>query len=368
MQHVHKLLATATAVALCVFSAALLGSVVAQAQDADGAPIHYHQFYGEGFASDAEVRRALGTLKFSMSDCHEEWLVPIRRYVWVTSTRSGNFDNRITETVLYRAAKYAWRECPLNFYFGAQLTKSPRYDITAVDLYLGDGTHAISATHMYGDIGMSVGGSYAWESVSDVAADERKQELADAQQNTVRRYDFTPSAQPSAPVAAQTQVTEDTEQQHQELARLAHTIWVIVQWLAAIFTLWVLIASRHALARWYYFYFYPHPAEPIVRAALKSGTVLDGKALANALSEIPPGSSTFRAVRLEQAEQLFHQMQDVSIAQLRRQEKQAPTRAREHLERAAFVSIQDAVSLAAVALDKAKALYSASQEIGVRQP
>jgi hypothetical protein len=112
-----------------------------------------------------------------------------------------------------------------------------------------------------------------------------------------------------------------------------------------------------AVARWYYFTFHPHPAEPLVRAAISSPNVIDGRALAAALSELPPGNSTFRGVRLAQAEQLFNQMQAVSARKLRELE----THARAEYERAALVSVQEAVALAAVALERAKALYRARQ-------
>ncbi len=368
MRHWHKLFATAAAVALGVFSTALFGSAPARAQDADDAPIHYHQFYGQGFASDEEVENALGNLSFSITDCQNDWLKPISRSVQVSTTKSDYSDQRVVEAVLYRAVKYAWSACPLTFYFGVYTTTKPRFDVQSVDVYLGDGTHALSATHMHGDFAQYIGPSYAWEAVSDTGAEARAQAASAAQQAEAARQVLEAQAQPVLP--AQPPQIDDNKQEREAIAQahFIHGLWTAMQWFVVITLSWLLFLLRHALARWYYFYFYPHPAEPIVKAALVSGTVLDGKALAGALSEISLGSPTFRAVRLEQAEQLFHQMQAVSIAQLRRQEEQSLASAREQYERAAHTSIQEAVALAAVALERAKALYRASQEIGVRRP
>ncbi|MEI9932663.1 MAG: hypothetical protein WDM89_19545 [Rhizomicrobium sp.] len=144
------------------------------------------------------------------------------------------------------------------------------------------------------------------------------------------------------------------------------TIWGVV---AGIIDLFILIliglvrglyALRTPVARWYYFNFHPHPAEPMVRRALQDGTVLNGRALASALSEMPPAGSILARVRLEQGEQLVAQMQAASRARIREFEK----RAAKEYERAALYSMQEAVALAAVALEKAKAVFRASNSIG----
>ena len=123
--------------------------------------------------------------------------------------------------------------------------------------------------------------------------------------------------------------------------------------------LWGIIARREAIARWYYFTFHPHPAAPIVRDALKTGTRLDGRALAAELAELPPGNSIFRKVRLEQAEKLVTEMQVMSRAHVREYERTAA----EGYERAAVYATQEAVALAAVALEKAKAAWRTAEAI-----
>jgi hypothetical protein len=133
----------------------------------------------------------------------------------------------------------------------------------------------------------------------------------------------------------------------------------------------LLFSLRQRLAKLYYWYFYPHPAEPLVRAALSTGNVLDAKAFANALSELPPGNPILRAVRMEQADRLFQEMKNFSLAlarqheaKLRAEESQNKIREKEEYQRTAFEGVHEAVELAAVALERAKAIYRASQEIG----
>jgi hypothetical protein len=117
-----------------------------------------------------------------------------------------------------------------------------------------------------------------------------------------------------------------------------------------------------AIVRWYYFTFHPHPAEPIVQGAIRTGTVLDGRALANALGEVPPGNSIFRKVRLEQADRLVTGMQTMSREKVRAME----LRAANDFERAAFITTREAIALAAVALEQAKAAWQASEAMRMR--
>ena len=363
----RRLVAVVVATALGAVSAELFGIGVARAQDGDGAPIHYHQFYGQGFASDEEVEHSLGSLSFSMTACANHWLKPINRSVRVSATKSDYGDPRVVETVLYQAVAFAWSACPLTFYIGAYMTTDPRYDVQSVDLYLGDGTHAISATYMHGDYAQSTGPSYTWESVEDTGIAARAQAAAAAEQVQAAQQAAEEQARQRAALAAaqaeQAQMDERSQQRAEaEAVRSRHNLKIFALWAVPIGIALFLFAQRETLARWYYFYFFPHPAAPIIRAALGSGTVLDGKALAGALSELPPGSAIFRAVRLEQAEQLFSLMQAANAAQMRKQEERARKDARDQYERAALASIQEAVALAAVALERAKALYRASRE------
>jgi hypothetical protein len=129
-------------------------------------------------------------------------------------------------------------------------------------------------------------------------------------------------------------------------------------WIAPLIAaLWVWHKYGNAIARWYYFTFHPHPAEHLVRYAIDSGVPLDGPALASALGEPPPASGILREVRLVQAERLVNEMQVVSRGRARELEK----RAKAEYERAAAVGAQEAIALAATALERAKAALRASQ-------
>lgn len=160
--------------------------------------------------------------------------------------------------------------------------------------------------------------------------------------------------------ASQAQNNIEANQAHRFWQRLSHRVWVIIQYIALIALAIFLSRKREPIARWYYFTFHPHPAAALVEAAVASSARLDGPALARALGEVPSGSAVFRSVRMAQAEQLFHRMRAVSEARIRQQR----ARARQEYEHAALNSLQEAVALAAVALERAKALYRASQSVG----
>lgn len=121
----------------------------------------------------------------------------------------------------------------------------------------------------------------------------------------------------------------------------------------------VLYRSREAVARWYYFTFSPHPAEPMVRSTLHRGRPLDGERLASILADAPPSNRILREVRITQGERLVAEMRQVSEATIHQNLKSA----RSDQERAAFLSIQEAIALAAVAVERAKAAYAASKAV-----
>lgn len=120
-----------------------------------------------------------------------------------------------------------------------------------------------------------------------------------------------------------------------------------------------LYRRRVAIARWYYFTFHPHPAEPAIRSALAEGSVLDGKALATVLGEPPSGNAIFRAVRAAQTDALIGEMQAMTRAQMRELEE----RAEEGYQRAAVQQMQAALADAAVALEQAKTFLNTSRGI-----
>lgn len=123
------------------------------------------------------------------------------------------------------------------------------------------------------------------------------------------------------------------------------------------FVIFIACLGREEIARWYYFTFYPHPAEPAVRSALAQGRLLDGNRLAAVLGEVPPENRILREVRIAQGERLVAEMRQASDATIRESLKAA----RSHQERAAYLGIQEAIGLAAAALERAKAAHAASK-------
>jgi hypothetical protein len=156
------------------------------------------------------------------------------------------------------------------------------------------------------------------------------------------------------------------------------------QWWAFWFKVVVLLSilgtciyNWETFLHWYYFYFYPHPARGMVQQALNTRTVLDGPALAAALGEVPKGNSIFKKVRLEQGEALFARMQAMSrsieaglqraaAAGARATAREYERKAAEGYEAAALHAIQEAIALAAVALERAKSAWQTSEAIRKR--
>ncbi len=111
--------------------------------------------------------------------------------------------------------------------------------------------------------------------------------------------------------------------------------------------------------RWYYFNLHPHPAEPLVRRAIETDRPLDGPSLARALQEVPPGNRFLREARLAQATRLFAQLETATMVRIRQLERTA----RDEYQRAAIIASQEALALAAVALERARAAFKASQSV-----
>jgi hypothetical protein len=118
-----------------------------------------------------------------------------------------------------------------------------------------------------------------------------------------------------------------------------------------------LARRREAMARWYYFTFHPHPAEPAVRSALAGRRPLDGRRLAAALGETPPNNRILREVRIAQGERLVGEMRQASERLI----QETSQNARSYHAQAALLGTQEAIALAAVALERAKAAHLASK-------
>lgn len=311
--------------------------------------IQYQSAFGQGFATDQEVARVLGRLSFSITDCGHIGLGSIARGVRVVAEKSEYDDAPVVETVLRRAVEFAWRTCPLRFIFGVNETSEIRLNVGSVELYLPSGMLAIRAESFTGDNTFHPGSSYSWQSVENVGARQRALEAAAVAEWTRQAQQQLVMQQRRAESQAASASFRDTIQD------IWGTIQKLLIFIAVVVVVGVLLGHRGTIVRWYYFAFHPHPAEPLIRSALERGHPLDGKALAAALVEMPPDSRLLREVRIEQGERL--------VAQMRRASERAIARATADYERAAFVGIQEAIALAAVALERAKAAHEASKSV-----
>lgn len=149
------------------------------------------------------------------------------------------------------------------------------------------------------------------------------------------------------------------------LGELLRAILPFLIWGGIIGVSALIISNRRAIARgcealirWYYFTFHPHPAAPIVRASLSGRRTIAGAELAAALGEAPPDNRILREVRIAQGERLVVQMQQVSDQMIR----QTVRNAQADNARAAVLGIQEAVALAALALERAKTAHEASKQ------
>lgn len=306
------------------------------------ASIWYQPFFGQGYATQSEVRDALGNLTFTITDCRNDAIGLPHRSVGVQSSDYGYEDRRVVETVLYWAALYAWRQCPLHVSFAmTRVLPQFRFEITSVELHLPDGSVAVRAGGL-----MPIMGAYSWSSIEDIGFARRHAEAQQAAQRAQAQQ------QAQAWAAYQGRRAADSAAFWAGAKRWA--IWVGI----VLAVLW-LISKREPILRWYYFAFHPHPAEPMVRSALKRGRQVDGAALAAVLGDLPPRNGILRSVRIAQGEQLVAKMRSATESTIKRNFE----RARTDYERATFHGVQEAVALAAVALERAKAAQAASKSI-----
>jgi hypothetical protein len=339
---------TLIAAVLGALSAALFGAVAARAQIPADVAARVGEVSVEvqcpqsGYIADRDAAKQVGS----------------QRSVRVTISNPGTaYQNPYVQmTLLYAGEVAVLNQCPVTtaipgVYIGAsnvqdigsfQLYGAPA-DGAPVRLLLQAGPYNTFMVH--------------WDNIVDVYAQEQQDAAA------------TQAAQQQAAASAE-QATEQAQQQAQWQAAAAareqatdiwwgnlwHTIKMLF-WLAVFGSIAVwLYNRRYPIARWYYFTFHPHPAEPAIRSALASGTVLDGHALASILGETPPGYGILRQVRAAQAQSLIQEMQEMTRARMRELEE----RAKADYQRAAVQQMQAALAESAVALEKAKAFIRAS--------
>lgn len=262
-------------------------------------------FYGQGAASDAEVRRHAGGLSFTMIACDRNqsvWDYQDSRHVSVTlARRPENFEQRaaLVDAVLARAARFAWRECPHLDYFLETPTGDFFYNIDDVEIRGPDGQLLISAMlgsrgfDPYGDDG-SLGSSrrgYKWDRVIDRYAEAQQAEAAArARQARIQ--------------AARAEQARQDEANRRALA----TFWGWVRLLlVGALALWAFL-KREALLYWYYS-LTPHPASDLVHQAIAAKGGLDGDAFGRA-AIVSTDNRVERRVREDQGRRLTELWRD----------------------------------------------------------
>ncbi|HEY1615603.1 MAG TPA: hypothetical protein VGF97_18135 [Rhizomicrobium sp.] len=307
----------------------------------DGPTIH--SFYGQGFASDVLLAQDVGNVRITMANCETPEFGFDKRIVRVDLEKSSYAFAKVVDGLLLRGAEFAWHNCPRIFRRVFRNSVDYQYNVHEVDIYTPDRLPVIRGelgAGYSGDGSMQSQRDYPW-TVVDLAAQRKQQADELAQQQAV---------------AAQR--TAWFQQRAAEEASAAATAKIVVRVILLLLVAGVLYWLREPIARWYYFAFHPHPAQSMVQAAIADGAPpLDGRALAAAVGELPPNNRILRKVRLEQGEQLVALMQESSRKRIREYELQAA----HDYERAALAGIQEAIALAGVALERAKASFAASQ-------
>ncbi|TAL00089.1 MAG: hypothetical protein EPO08_14760 [Rhodospirillaceae bacterium] len=296
----------------------------------------YQQVFGQGFASDEEVEQALGTVTFSVTECAGKGFGMSALSVRATSTKPNYENRRVVETLLRRAAEFAWEHCQIHFIFGMEQTAAVHREIDAVDLYLPDGSLALRAHSLRGDDAFDIGKSYKWDSVENVG-EERRQE--------------------AARVAAQQQQDQQRAAAYARYEAERQQFWANV-WFYIKLTFWSAIAlglflKRGIFMRWYYF-LTPHPAQSMVDAAIDGRAELDGKAFAEIMRPIP-GGRIEKEVRAAQARALSEKAHRYA-EEIRIEADRIRAEAKRDAE---FINAQDELAQAALVHEKAKARLDA---------
>jgi hypothetical protein len=312
-----------------------------------------------GFASPDEIASAVGAVSIEVvcpDDRAGGQFSARGARLTLGNTGAGYRDKRVLSTLLHGALDRIWDECEMYDRIG-EAHGLVDFQVGFVDIYAPSGSGGSSALVI--SARTYAGAFGTWDSITDIAAQQAEQ-AAQASQQAQAAQAAQQDAAARAAQDARDQADANVRQQQWDegWARVWQAIKVVAGIGTAGLLLSWLIVQRDAIARWYYFTFDPHPAANLVHTAIQSAAPISGAALAQALSELPPRGVVLRSVRLVQAEALFHEMQRASEARLRAQR----ARAQDAYERAALASIQEAVALAAVALERAKALYRASQK------
>lgn len=312
-------------------------------------------FPGDGFASEGAVQEAVGDFSVQViCPAQGEGADQFQRGARIELERAGpaSRQHSVLNSMVSVALTRTWSECPITS--GGSFFR----DVGFIDV-AGDGQTLLRARKYLSTLNI-------WDEVEDVVATQQKasEERARAAADAEAASQAWAEAQAQEKAAAAQREAADGASRA-DIAKAWHVLSIVLGWTALAGIVIVAVAKHEVLMRWYFFAFHRHPAEPLVRRALASTALLESnaRALARALSQPPPGSSVLRSVRLAQAEKLFRELQSASEAKQRRLEELARRNAANAHEEAAFYGMQEAVALAAAALERAKAAQASAANL-----
>jgi hypothetical protein len=306
----------------------------------------------------------------------------VGRSVRVTLSKPGVGYRDVTSLLLLGAAMTAFQVCPMAHTEGAAQVPDRTVDSLDVLASPSDGAPVVQvlhAEHFANDSGQ-------WAQVTDVLA-RNAQAQASAETTAPQAPAIPPPAADASASAApnpqqpdavasgaqsgrsQDQSAVDPAEREAEnrvfIGKLQ--LWGAVA-LGAV-ALFGLFNMRVAIMRWYYFHFDRHPAESLVRTAIRlsNGSGTNPALLAEALGEIPPRGAVLRQVRLEQAERLYGELRNACVARQQAYAERARRNQIELHESEVFLGMQEALGLAAVALERAKAAYAMATSLKSRR-
>jgi hypothetical protein len=310
---------------------------------------------GPEFASSQAVERVFGTNFKVLTFCDEAGSRKISAEVYTVNLPSGSEDfARAAKELLRRSLRVGWlRECTGKNTDAFAVRVASIYS-RGEELFRADGLRQTGRQGLFNPLGPNpVNVSYVWQNFHNIAEERRRE-------------------------AEQRRLKAEAEANAIWWEKFWETAKVVVLFLLAAIVFGFLLWHWQTFARWYFFLFYPHPARHMARQALNTRTVPNGRAFAAAIGEMPAGGAVFRKVRFEQGEELIAQMQALSRSIATEQERRLAAQdarnaarnerdAVEAYERAALIDIQEAVALAAAALERAKATWRSSEALRARR-
>jgi hypothetical protein len=342
-------------------------------------PLGERNFYAKGlfdgsFASDEQTQQAVGPIKIGVK-CPQRRIDGDlnARGVKITVAKGGSAlsDHSIINTLAGAGLTRVFAQCPMGF---QSIIAIAEFKVGFLAIY-GPPSEGARPTLLYS--ARKYEPLTGWESVTDVLAERLREEqlaaqarasqkAAEAQQQMAEQQQQAAQALAKQQQQAQSQAQAEQEARTQQaIASIKDFIKRWAPWLLMAMLALFGFAKRETLSRWYFFHFHRHPAERMVERALLSPSTspANARALAQALGELPTGSSALRAARLRQAENLYHRLEVASAGRLHEMEQRLNEAADEAKKEAAFYGMQEAVALAAVALERAKAAHQTASKL-----